>query len=121
MSEQVLHKGLTPERWNQFPIDRRLAMIASEFGRAISALEREDRAHAGDCYQRARELVILTLQDVEQQHDQAVSSLLREIERTIDATNAERMPLPELLAQSQHLDARLSDASWALHDGKDAA
>lgn len=117
MAEQVLHKGLTSERWNQFPLDKRLAMIASEFGRAISALERDDRVHAGECYQRARELVVWTLRDFNPEYQGSVLSLLRGVERAIETTNIDAMPFPQLLEQSQQLDEQLSAASWALHDG----
>ena len=64
MAEQVLHKGLTPERWNQFPLKQRLQMIESELVRASVLLqESDDSESARNCILRAKELIDWMLLD----------------------------------------------------------
>ena len=64
MAEQVLHKGLTPERWNQFPLKQRLQMIESELVRASVLLQESgDSESAKNCILRAKELIDWMLSD----------------------------------------------------------
>ncbi len=64
MPEQVLHKGLTPERWNRFSLKQRLQMIESELIRASNLLQDSgDTESAKNCIFRAKELLDWTLGD----------------------------------------------------------
>ena len=64
MAEQILHKGLTPERWNRFPLKQRLQMIESELIRASGLLQESgDKESARNCILRAKELINWTLND----------------------------------------------------------
>lgn len=120
MIEQVLHKGLTPERWNRFPLDKRLGMIASEFSRAQVLIGGDrGREYARECYERADELARFTLRD--SLIDQAIRSLLDEVRQSIEHTDFEKTPSEQFIAQSRQLEERLSAVQWAIHDGKDAA
>lgn len=56
-----LHKTLTQERWNKFSRRDQILNIAAELSRASSWLEEKDFKTAKDCYERAFQLVDLTL------------------------------------------------------------
>lgn len=114
MSEQILHKGLTPERWNQFPLERRLGMIVSEFVRAINLAEDNDgRDYVRRCYQRARELLVWTAQGVVA--GEAVAARLAEAIRAIDETDFESWDASRLVEQSKHLAALVNEAAAKDH------
>ncbi len=102
MSESVLHRGLTPERWNRFPLERRLLMIGSEFGRAVQLVTEDGgRTDAHRCYQRARELATWTIQTVPTA--ELLASRLADVIRMIDETDFERWELPRLVQRSNTL------------------
>ena len=80
MSEQTLHGGLTAERWNQFPLERRLMMIASEFARASQLVEgKGGRGDAQRCYARARELLSWTAAWLRTQPNESLAQRLEAI------------------------------------------
>ena len=56
-----LHKTLTQEKWNKFSKKDQVLNIASELSRAGHWLGKEDFEKAKDCYERAFQLVDLTL------------------------------------------------------------
>ena len=113
MSEQTLHKGLTPERWNRFPLERRLGMIASEFLRASRlAADDDGPAYVQPCYERARELLTWTLPV-----SPADNSLGRRLEialRMIDETDWARWESKRVVAHSQALAELVTPAVVAV-------
>jgi hypothetical protein len=58
------HPGLTVEKWRAFPFFKRLLMIGNEINRAGNWIERNDPDEVNSCYERALELVDLTLATV---------------------------------------------------------
>ncbi len=55
------HAGLSVERWRAFPLDSRILMIANEMNRARSGYRRGDIPGVKLCYERALNLVDLTV------------------------------------------------------------
>ncbi len=55
------HKNLTPEKWNNFSLKEQILMIGSEVLRAKNWLEHKDIETTIDCYERALELIDLTV------------------------------------------------------------
>ncbi len=58
-----LHKNLTSEKWSKLSKKDQILNIAAELSRATHWLEKDDFESAKDCYERAFELVDLTLDD----------------------------------------------------------
>lgn len=56
-----LHKNLSKEKWTGFPMSQRILMIANELNRAKNWIEREDFEEVSNCYERAFELLDLTI------------------------------------------------------------
>lgn len=56
-----LHKNLTPDRWQKFSIKQRELMIANELNRAKNWIEKKDLEEVKNCYERALELLDLTI------------------------------------------------------------
>ncbi len=113
MAEQVLHNGLTSDRWNRFPIKQRLQMIESEFARAHALLaESRDRISARNCYQRARELILWTLGDpLVQQSSQLAVRVLETVMESIDKKEFEKENLFSLTRHALELDQLFFDVS----------
>ena len=59
----VWHKGMTPERWAGFAMDRQILMIGSEFSRAKNFIAEGLFAETHECYERAFELLDLCCYD----------------------------------------------------------
>ena len=57
----VVHKELAAGRWAKMPVCEQLANVGSEFGRAINWHSRGDDAHSGKAFERALELIDLTI------------------------------------------------------------
>jgi len=55
------HKTLTQEKWAKFVPSKRVLMVANELNRAKNALLRKDREETRQCYERAMELLDLTI------------------------------------------------------------
>ena len=55
------HKNLTIEKWRVFSFGKQIVMIASELNRAKNWIIRNDIAEAKLCYERAFELLYLTI------------------------------------------------------------
>ena len=110
MSETVLHKGLTPERWNRFPLERRLGMITSEFVRAGHLMADDDGRHdVQRCYARARELLTWTIQGLSA--EDLVAAWLTAVIRAIDEADCERWDGARLAEHAHHLSAMVSRTS----------
>lgn len=63
MSGLQWHKGLSPERWEGYSIERQILMIGSEFARAKNFLRSGSDRHVAECYERAMELLDLCADD----------------------------------------------------------
>lgn len=59
------HPGLTVEKWRAFPLFKRLLMIGNEINRAGHWIERNDVDEVNQSYERALELVDLTLATID--------------------------------------------------------
>ncbi len=57
-----LHKTLTPNKWQKFSIKQRELMIANELNRAKNWIEKKDPEEVNNCYERALELLDLTVE-----------------------------------------------------------
>jgi tetratricopeptide (TPR) repeat protein len=55
------HKELTLDKWKSFSLAQRILMVATEFLRAKSAIAKGDLREAIDSYERALELLDLTI------------------------------------------------------------
>jgi len=57
----MLHTGLTSEKWKLFRLDKQILMIANEINRAKNWIEKKDFEKVSHCYERAFELIDLTV------------------------------------------------------------
>jgi hypothetical protein len=55
------HKTLSPEKWSSFPFSRQVLMMANELNRAGVWIGKNDPVEAKLCYERALELMWLTV------------------------------------------------------------
>jgi len=60
----VQHKNLSTEKWNDFPRQKQILMVANEINRAGHWMERSDPESARKCDERAFELIDLTTEDL---------------------------------------------------------
>jgi hypothetical protein len=56
------HTHLTSDKWKLFSIDKQILMIANELNRAKNWIEKEDFDKVSSCYERAFELIDLTVE-----------------------------------------------------------
>ena len=61
MYKLKLHKNLNPDRWQKFSVKQRELMIANELNRAKNWIEKKDLGEVKNCYERALELLDLTI------------------------------------------------------------
>ncbi|MBS3742226.1 MAG: hypothetical protein KGY74_08910 [Candidatus Cloacimonetes bacterium] len=61
MYKLVLHKNLNAERWQKFSRQQQLLMIANELNRAANWIKKNDTYEVNNCYERALELLDLTI------------------------------------------------------------
>ncbi len=61
MHRLKLHKTLTPDKWQKFSLKQRELMIANELNRAKNWIEKKDLEEVKNCYERALELLDLTI------------------------------------------------------------
>ena len=57
-----LHKTLTANKWQKFSMKQRELMIANELNRAKNQIEKNDLEEVNNCYERALELLDLTVE-----------------------------------------------------------
>ena len=62
-SKNIQHKGLAAGRWNELTFDEQMANTGSEVGRAIKWRKKGDAEYSRLAYERALELMDLTLAD----------------------------------------------------------
>lgn len=55
------HRNLTKEKWSQFPFFQQILMVANELHRASKWIEKGDFSEVKLCYERAFELLYLTI------------------------------------------------------------
>ncbi|MCK4353530.1 hypothetical protein KAW65_09015 [candidate division WOR-3 bacterium] len=72
------HRTLTKDKWVLFPFSKQLLMIANELNRANKWIEEKDFNEQKLCYERAFELLYLTIQSLQDTKD---TRKLREILR----------------------------------------
>ena len=58
-----IHKDLTPERWFKFSLFEQLGNVGSDIDRAISWKKRGNAEYGADAFDRALELLDLTIAD----------------------------------------------------------
>ena len=58
-----LHKNLTLKKWCNYSKGQQILMIANELNRAQNWLQKEENFEVNQCYERAFELLDLTLED----------------------------------------------------------
>ena len=61
MSKPPIHKELAAGRWQKFSFAEQMANIGSEVGRAISWKKKGNELYSGQAFERALELIDLTL------------------------------------------------------------
>lgn len=59
----IHHKGLELERWYKFSLEEQLANVGADIGRAINWKNKNDLDHSSKAFERALELLDLTLLD----------------------------------------------------------
>jgi hypothetical protein len=59
------HKTLTPEKWKAYSFSRQILMIANELNRAGNWIVKNDYAEVKRCYERALELLWITVEALE--------------------------------------------------------
>jgi hypothetical protein len=59
------HKTLTPEKWKSYGFSRQILMVANELNRAGNWIEKNDMQEAKNCFERALELLWLTVETLE--------------------------------------------------------
>ena len=59
--ELKYHRNLSVEKWAGFPFFKEVLMIANELNRAINWIKKEDFEEVRLCYERAFELLYLTI------------------------------------------------------------
>ncbi len=96
MYELKLHKNLKPERWGKFSVKQRELMIANELNRAKNWIERNDLEEVKNCYERALELLDLTVEVTKNRNRLREYLRLREI---IGKLYVGKKARPELNAQ----------------------
>ena len=74
-----LHKTLTPEKWRKFSEAQQILMIACEINRAKHWIQKNDREAVNDCYERAFELLDLTVSLTEKKNKRKELLRLREV------------------------------------------
>ncbi len=55
------HKTLTTDKWRRFPLAKQILMISNELNRAQHWIGRQDTSEVNHCYERALELLYLTI------------------------------------------------------------
>mgnify|MGYP000200335985 CR=1 FL=1 len=61
MYKLKFHKDLNPEKWSKFTPTQQILMIGNELNRARNWLIKDDTKEVNNCYERAFELLDLTI------------------------------------------------------------
>ena len=73
-----LHKNLTPQKWAQYKEEQQILMIANELNRAKNWIMKNDSEETDNCYERAFELLDLTVSITEKNNLRTELLRLRE-------------------------------------------
>jgi len=79
----IFHKNLSLEKWETFPADKRMLMIASEFSRAEHLAPVAEKHYVAECFERAVELIELSYRSPSLQTNSEIRKLLYETEKEI--------------------------------------
>lgn len=78
----VHHKGLTPERWYRFALMEQLANVGSDVIRTINWRNKNNLDYSKDAFERALELIDLTVSDPK--NSKRLKEILRVREAIVD-------------------------------------
>lgn len=112
-----LHKTLTPEKWQKFGEARQILMIACEISRAKHWIGKSDWEAVNDCYERAFELLDLTVRLIEKKNKRKELLRLREVIAAQYISAKKDFKINELIFQSLLL---LNPESYAMEMGGSA-
>lgn len=73
------HKTLTIEKWSSFSFGRQILMIANELNRAKNWITKNDLHEVKLCYERAFELLYLTIANVKERYRRKELLRLKEV------------------------------------------
>lgn len=71
------HKNMTVEKWSGYDYASQILMIGSEFARAKSFIQKKQFENVKKCYERAMELLDLTIYDPKWNKTNKLKELLR--------------------------------------------
>jgi hypothetical protein len=91
------HKTLTPEKWKSYGYSRQILMVANELNRAGHWITKKDPQEAKNCYERALELLFLTVEVLENKRK------LRELLRFRGLVAASFLSAPAFASENQKL------------------
>ncbi len=63
MYELKLHKKLSPKKWQLYSKGQQILMIGTELNRAKNWIDKKQNFETNQCYERAFELIDLTIED----------------------------------------------------------
>ena len=95
------HKSLTPQKWETFPFSRQILMIANELNRAGNWIRKDDSSETKNCYERAIELLWLTVETLKEKRK------LRELLRFRGLVARSYLSPPLNVAENEKLSAVL--------------
>ena len=91
------HKTLTREKWGSFPFHKQVLMIANELNRAKNWIEKKDAGELALCYERAFELLYLTIEVLKEKNKR------RELLRFKEMLGELYLKKPPLLEENMQL------------------
>ena len=109
-----LHKTLTPEKWRKFSEAQQILMIACEINRAKHWIQKGDWEAVNDCYERAFELLDLTVSLTEKKNKRKELLRLREVIASQYISAEKDFKINELIFQTLLL---LNPESYAMENG----
>ena len=109
-----LHKTLTPEKWQKFSEAQQILMIACEISRAKHWIQKGDWEAVNDCYERAFELLDLTVSLIDKKNKRKEFLRLREVIASQYISEEKDLGTNELIFQSLLL---LNPESYAMENG----
>ena len=95
-----LHKTLTPEKWQKFAEAQQVLMIANEINRAINRIKKNDWEEVNNCYERAFELLDLTVSLTKKKNKRREFLRLREVIASQYISHQKSLKTNELIFQA---------------------
>ncbi len=112
-----LHKTLTPEKWQKFGEAKQILMIACEISRARHWIKKSNWEAVNDCYERAFELLDLTVSLMGNKNKRKELLRLREVIASQYVSVEKDFRTNELIFQALLL---LNPESYAMEYGREA-